>query len=161
MELYSKFMENFTLPVYDIVRNTSRFRSSLVLQKTQWFPPESLRKFQNQNLRMILRHAYETVPYYRRVFKQNGVHPNDFRSVEDLVKIPVLTKEIIQENSQDLISCAFPVERLVPYRSGGSGSQVRFFVTKEQQSWEIAAEYRAYGWAGYKLGNKCFMFWWR
>src|SRR4030066_1676770 len=152
-------MENVTLPVYDIVRSTSRFRASRVLQKTQWLPPKSLQQIQNQNLRMIIKHAYDTVPYYRRIFRQSGVQPGDIKSVEDLVKIPVLTKEAIQENSKDLVSRGFPVESLVRYRSGGSGSQIRFFVTKEQQSWEIAAEYRAYGWAGYKLGNKCFMFW--
>jgi phenylacetate-CoA ligase len=160
MNLYSGFMNNLTLPFYDLVRGTSRFRSARVLQKTQWLSPESLTHLQNQNLRRVIRHAYETVPYYQRVFKQKGVHPDDIRGVSDLVKLPVLTKELIRKNSSDMLSCGYPVKKLVPYRSGGSsGNQLRFFVTKDQQSWEIAAEYRAYGWAGYRLGDKCLMFW--
>jgi len=48
---------------------------------------------------------------------------------------------------------------LVASRSGGTGDQIRFYVTREQLSWEVAAEFRAYGWAGYKLGDRCLMFW--
>ena len=50
MSLYSGFMNNLTLPIYDLVRGTSRFRSARVLQKTQWLSRESLVRLQNQNL---------------------------------------------------------------------------------------------------------------
>ena len=159
MGIYSAFTRNVTLPIYDLVRDTSRFRYGRILQRTQWFPRKKLLELQNQNLRLLIKHAYDTVPYYHRVMKQNRVLPQDIQGVEDLTKIPVLTKDDVRANSADLVSLGFPVKQLVPYRSGGSGDQLQFFVTKDQLSWEIAAEYRAYGWANYKLGDKCFMFW--
>jgi phenylacetate-CoA ligase len=106
-----------------------------------------------------VKHSYETVPYYRRIFKEKKVDPNDIRNPADLSKLPVLTKEDIKKNYSDLVSKGFDRNNLIPYQSGGSGNPIQFFVTKDSCSWEIAAEFRAYGWAGYRLGDRCFMFW--
>jgi len=157
--LYPLFVESFVLPFYDIVRGTSRFQFSRVLQKTQWLSRDEIERLQNRNLRALLRYAYETVPYYRRVFRERGLSPTDIKSVGDLVKLPTLTKADIRKNFGDLVSHGFPRSRLVPCRSGGTGDQIKFYATKEQLSWDVAAEFRAYGWAGYRLGNRCFVLW--
>ena len=112
-----------------------------------------------KNLRAILKHAYDTVPYYRRIFKERGLSPDDIKNVRDLTKLPVLTKADVRKNYWDLVSTAYPRSKLVPYVSGGTGDQIRFFITREQQSWEWAAEFRAYGWAEYNFGDKCVVFW--
>lgn len=159
MGIYPFLMNNVTLPLYDLFRGTHRFKYSRILNKTQWLSRQDIESIQKQNLRILIKYAYETVPYYRRLFKQNRLSPNDIKCVADLTKLPILTKDIVRKNAKDLISQIYPKKMLVPYRSGGSGDQVRFFITKDQLSWEIAAEFRAYGWAGYSLGNRCFMFW--
>jgi phenylacetate-CoA ligase len=159
MGTYSFLMNYVTLPFYDLLRDTHRFKYSQILSETQWLSQQDIESIQRQNLQMLIKHAYETVPYYRRVFKQKGLSPNDIKCVGDLAKLPILTKDIVRKNARDLVSQSYPKKMLVPYRSGGSGDQVRFFITKEQLSWEIAAEYRAYGWAGYRFGDRCFMFW--
>jgi phenylacetate-CoA ligase len=159
-KLYSLFSQNVVLPFYDLVRHTSRFRYSRVLDKTQWLSRAELEQLQCYNLRKLLAYAYNYVPYYHRVFKERNLFPSDIKAVEDLVKLPVLTKADIRMHKQDLVSTLYTDRDLVPFRSGGSsGDQVRFFVTNDQLSWEIAAEFRAYGWAGYSLGDYCFMFW--
>lgn len=157
--IYPLLTENIVLPIYDIVRRTSRFRSGVKLQKTQWLPRKEIESLQTSNLRVLLKHAYETVPYYRRIFRKRGLSPTDIKGVDDLTKLPILTKMDIRKNSEDLISRGFPRSRLIPYRSGGTGNQINFYLTKDQFSWEVAAEYRAYRWAGYRLGDRCFMFW--
>lgn len=158
-KIYSLFSQNVVLPVYDLVRHTSRFKYSRVLDKTQWLSRDELERLQRYNLRRLLTCAYNYVPYYHRVFKERNLFPSDIKSTEDLVKLPVLTKADIRMHKRDLVSRLYTERDLIPFRSGGSGDQIRFFVTKEQLSWEIAAEFRAYGWAGYSLGDKCFMFW--
>lgn len=159
MKGYNSLMANLVLPLFDIARGTSRFKSNMILQRTQWSSRRDIERLQNSNLRLLIKHAYDTVPYYNRLFRERGLSPSGIKSVADLTKVPILTKADIRENSADLVSRGFPIKRLVPYTSGGSGDQLRFYVTKEQLSWEIAAEYRAYGWAGYKRGDRCFMFW--
>jgi phenylacetate-CoA ligase len=156
---YPLLAQNFVLPIYDIARGTSRFRFGRLLQKTQWLPSKELERLQARNLRILLKHAYETVPYYRRIFRERGLSPGDVKSVDDLTKIPILTKADIRNSFEDLISRAIPKDRLIPNTSGGTGDQIKFYVTREQLSWEIAAEFRAYGWAGYKFGDRCLIFW--
>lgn len=156
---YPLLIKNLVLPFYDLVRGTSRFKFSRVLQKTQWLPQKEIERLQKRNLRALLRHAYETVPYYRRVFRKRGLSLSDIKSVDDLVKLPILTKEDVRKNFGDLVSRGFPTSRLFPYYSGGTGSPIKFYITGEQLSWEVAAEFRAYGWADYMLGDRCFMIW--
>jgi phenylacetate-CoA ligase len=158
-KIYSFFSQNVVLPVYDLVRHTGRFKYGRILDKTHWLSRDELERLQRYNLRRLLTYAYNYVPYYHRAFKERNLLPSDIKNVEDLVKLPVLTKVDIRVHKRDLVSKLYTDRDLVPFRSGGSGDQVRFFVTKDQLSWEIAAEFRAYGWAGYSLGDNCFMFW--
>lgn len=157
--LYPKVIQNCIVPIYDLAKGMSRFKYGLYLKNTQWLEKKDIKQIQFKNLRLMLKYAYETVPYYHQLFKKEGLLPKDIKSIEDMVKIPILTKDSLRANSDTLISNRFPKKGLIPYKSGGSGNQLKFFITKDQLSWEIAAEYRAYGWAGYELGNRCFMFW--
>jgi phenylacetate-CoA ligase len=156
---YSSIAQNIVLPIYDIARDTSRFKFGHFLEKTQWLSRKEIDCLQNENLRALLKHAYDTVPYYRRVFRERGLTSNDIKSADDLVKLPILTKADVRNNFGDLVSRGFPKNKLISYQSGGTGDQIRFYVTKEQLSWEVAAEFRAYRWAGYHFGDRCLMFW--
>jgi len=156
---YSSIAQKIVLPIYDIVRDTSRFKFGHFLEKTQWLSRREIDRLQNENLRALLKHAYDTVPYYRRVFRERGLSPSDIKSVNDLVKLPVLTKADVRNNFGDLVSRGFPKNKLISYQSGGTGDQIKFYITKEQFSWETAAEFRAYRWAGYRFGDRCLMFW--
>jgi phenylacetate-CoA ligase len=156
---YSSLLESFLPPVYDIARGTSRFKFGRLLQRGQWFSRKEIERLQTEHLRLLLKHACDTVPYYRRVFRERGLSPSDIKSVDGLIKIPVLTKADIRNHFEDLISRSFPRNRLIPSVSGGTGDQIKFYVTKDQLSWEVAAEFRAYRWAGYRLGDRCLMFW--
>jgi phenylacetate-coenzyme A ligase PaaK-like adenylate-forming protein len=44
---------------------------------------------QTQRLKWTLKHAYENVPMYRRKFDAAGVHPDDFRELNDLKKFRI------------------------------------------------------------------------
>jgi phenylacetate-CoA ligase len=157
--IYPFLIENLALPVYDIVKRTSMTKFSHVLQKTQWLPRQEIKRLQTGNLRALLRHAYETVPYYRRIFRERSLSPSDIKSSDDLIKLPILTKANIRKNLGDMGSRGFPKSSLILGRSGGTGDQINFYNTKEEMNWIFAAEYRAYGWGGYKLGDPCFMLW--
>ena len=157
--MYSSIMQNLVVPLYDIARGTSRYKCRRILEKTQYLSREEISRLQMENLRLLITYAYRTVPYYHKIFKERGLKPDDIKTVRDLKKLPVLTKAIIRKNFVDLISRDFPKNQLIPYSTGGTGSPLEFYITKDKLSWELAAEYRAYGWAGYKFGDRCFMFW--
>lgn len=67
------------------------------LRRQQWLKTEKLEEIQRKKLRRMIKHAYENVLYYRRLFESVGVRPEDIKTVEDLQKIPITTKEQLQK----------------------------------------------------------------
>ncbi len=55
--------------------------------------PGELRELQNKKLSAIVRHSYESVPYYHLLFKRARIKPDDIRTTEDLRKIPITEKD--------------------------------------------------------------------
>ena len=66
------------------------------LKKNLRLKPPELRRMQEKKLRAIVSYAYENVSFYHRKFRMTGIKPSDIETVEDLVKIPITTKEYIQ-----------------------------------------------------------------
>jgi len=131
------------------------------LERSQWWPRHKILALQDEELRKLLKYAYDNVPYYHRIFEERELKPEDIQTSEDLVKLPILTKQLIRNNFSDLIARDFPQKEMMPYSTGGStGEPLRFYRTKDDfYNWGSAAELRGYGWAGYKIGDKCALLW--
>lgn len=79
-----------------------------------------LKKIQEKKLRSIIKHAYENVEYYHTLFKSLNLHPSDVKKVDDLCKIPILTKSQVHKNSGTIIACNADRNRCVTSRTSGS-----------------------------------------
>lgn len=80
-----------------------------------------LRRYQTDRLRALLRHAYETVPFYRRRFNQAGFHPNQFRTLDDLQRVPITRKADIRlATDEEAIANNCDPSRLHRHSTGGS-----------------------------------------
>ena len=95
-------------------------------------PPEQIRQWQDERLVAQVRHVWEHVPYYRKKMEEKGVGPDDIHSVDDLRKLPFLSK--------DDLRIAYPYGLLaVPLKdcvriqstSGTTGKRVVAFYTQE------------------------------
>ncbi len=70
------------------------------------------RDYQESRLRDLIRHAYENVPYYRDVMDERRLKPSDVTTLEDLPKLPVLTKNDVRAASDRLVSRTVDPEKL-------------------------------------------------
>jgi phenylacetate-CoA ligase len=59
---------------------------------------DEIAALQTERLKWSLAHAYDNVPAYRAKFEAAGVHPSDFRRLEDLAKFPFTTKADLRDN---------------------------------------------------------------
>jgi phenylacetate-CoA ligase len=59
---------------------------------------DELRALQLQRLRWSLRHAYDNVPQYRKMFDELQTHPDDLREPADLAKFPFTDKAVLRAN---------------------------------------------------------------
>ena len=125
-------------------------------KRTYWSKDEII-AFRNKRLNKFVVHCYESVPYYKRKFKEWGVDPFSIKTLDDLsVKIPVLTKKEVQDNINDLISDKIPKkDRIISHTSGTTGGGLHFVTTKEsiQELWAIWWRYRQ--WHGIKIDTWC------
>ncbi|OGW74803.1 MAG: hypothetical protein A2Z72_05975 [Omnitrophica bacterium RBG_13_46_9] len=123
------------------------------LEKSQWFTRERLEYYQLKRLRLMLSHAYKNVPYYSELFARLKLTPSDFRSIEDLKKVPPLAKKDLKENFHKLV--AKNAKRFNPIlcrTSGTSGHPIEFYLDKNSNILEFCYYWRCWSWAGYRLG---------
>ena len=60
-------------------------------------PYEQLRDLQNEKLLKQVRHVWDNVPYYRAKMEAKGVTPDDIQSIDDLHKLPFLSKADLRD----------------------------------------------------------------
>ena len=58
---------------------------------------EEMRKLQSEKLVKQVKHVYENVAYYRNLMDEKGVKPEDIKGIEDLHKLPFLTKADLRD----------------------------------------------------------------
>lgn len=81
---------------------------------------EELKTFQNISLKKIVNHAYQ-VPLYRDKYKEAGIHPRDIHGIDDIEKLPFITKEDIRKYSPDgIVSPTFNKKEGIVSRTGGT-----------------------------------------
>ena len=125
-----------------------------LLRKTEWFSRAELLAYQNERLRAVVKHAYETVPYYRRRFDECGLKPQAIRGLSDLPKIPVLTREDIRTHFEDLRSRDVPRRALrTGHTSGTTGTPLTLGYDHDTVWMTYAVFDRHYRWAGCRLAR--------
>lgn len=100
--------------------------------------PEEMRVIQNEKLVKQVKHVYENVKYYRDLMDKKGVKPEDIKSVDDLSKLPFLTKADLRDAypygllGTDLKNCV-----RIQSTSGTTGRRVvAFYTQKDVDLWE-------------------------
>lgn len=123
--------------------------------KSQWQSYEEQRLQQEKQLQNMIRFAYGNVPYYHKLFKELGISPEDIRTLENLEKLPILTKDIIKANYEDFKPVNLSSMKYYKKATGGStGTPFKFRFSKPDRFLSAAILYRGWSYGGYALGDK-------
>ena len=109
------------------------------LKKNQYLSPAELRALQEERLRGVVRNAYENVPYYRRLFESAGLRPDDIKSLDDLSKIPITTKNDLQSLKQEeIVAKGSSIDKcIIKYTSGSTGQPLKIFLSPVERDFQI------------------------
>lgn len=153
--MYSTIAERIVYPLGDAVLHTSVMKYLAALEESQWWSPDRLVELQNRKLRALVAHACGQVPYYRRVFEERGLSARDIQTVDDLQKLPILTKDLLRQNFSDLTARDYQKRRpFLDASSGSTGEPLRFYTTMDAFSMGWASAFRSWRWAGYRIGDR-------
>ncbi|MBI2352391.1 MAG: phenylacetate--CoA ligase family protein [Deltaproteobacteria bacterium] len=125
------------------------------LERSQYQEPQVLRSYQERRLQNLVDHAYRNVPYYRGLFDSIRLKPSDIKTLADLSKLPVLSKETLRTHLKDLI--AVNARRFLPrlYRTSGStGTPLTIYNDRVSNALEFATYWWHWGWGGYRMGDR-------
>ncbi len=122
--------------------------------KNQWLSKGNLEEYQNEKLRLLINHAYEKIPFYNRIMHNLRLTPDDIKTIYDLPKLPILTKNDIKNNYHQLISPEVKGFRLRHgHTSGTTGSPLNICYDVKTCVVHHVADWRQKYWAGMKYGD--------
>ena len=107
-------------------------------KEIETMPYEQMRALQSERLCKQVRHVWDNVPYYRSLMEKKGLTPDDIRGVEDLHKLPFLTKADLRDQypygllAKPLSDCV-----RIQSTSGTTGRRVvAFYTQNDVDLWE-------------------------
>lgn len=107
-------------------------------KEIETMPLDELQKLQSERLKEQVKHVYENVAPYRKKMDEMGVKPEDINGIEDLHKLPFITKDDLRDE-YPYGYVAVPLDECVRIQStsGTTGRRVVAFYTKEDiEVWE-------------------------
>lgn len=97
-----------------------------------------------RRLRALVHHAYDQVPYYRRMFESAGLGPEDIRRPEDLRHLPVSSREALRAAGEDrLARDADPASGIFVTTSGSTGKPFPVYYTRHEDRLRRALDLRS------------------
>ena len=125
-------------------------------KEIETMPVDQIKKMQSEKLVKQVKHVYNNVPYYRDLMDKKGVKPEDIHGIEDLHKLPFLTKADLRD-AYPYGLLATPLENCVRIHStsGTTGKRVVAFYTQgDIDLWDDCCA-RALVAAGADKGDVC------
>lgn len=114
---------------------------------------EDIRSYQEKQLQKLIHYCWQYVPFYRSRWKSYIDGPGDIVSLEDLQKLPILSKDELREELGALTTTAPGIKSEEARTGGSTGRPTIFRMTKYDQEAMWAQMYTGWHWAGYRVGD--------
>jgi len=126
------------------------------LLRNQWIKKDEIEEYHERMLRRLIRYVYSDIPYYKRLFRSINLKPSDIRTLDDLSKIPVLTKREAVANYDLLVNPAFVHGT---HMSGGTtGLRLKWAFSSACADLFPRTLWRGFGWSGWTPDKKVVSF---
>ena len=145
--------------IYQKLSGEDFFKAQEELNKSQWYSSDQLQKIQWKGLKELLVHSARCIPYYRRKFKELNISIESLQSPEDILRIPILTKEEVRKNSSFLRDTSYKGRLVTFSTSGSSGEPLIISLQPSAHGSYQAAQFRGFGWYGIQPEDRWAKIW--
>lgn len=150
-----------TMPLHKwLIRRRAR-QMYLELKVTERMSAADLKQLQLVKLQRLLQHAYAHVPWYRDAMIANSLHPEDFTSLDDIQKMPLLSKQDVRRSLYFRLFSDNHRKRDMHRisTSGSTGEPFTTYADRYQLEVRFATTLRALEWTGWRFGDKQARLW--
>ena len=143
------------LPLAEKIIGTNAFLWIKQINLMHYWSRDEIIAWQNKQLTAFIYHAYHHTVYYKRVFDELGIKPEDILCKEDLKKLPIIDKDVVAKHFKDIIPdniAKYPYRKA---RTGGTtGDPMWYFCDENTWGAVTAAKIKAWKTTKYRYGQK-------
>lgn len=130
------------------LREDAAFHAELAdVERSQWWDEATIRTRQFERLQHVLALA-ERTPHYREAFAAAGFAAGQFRTLEDLKRVPVLEKSAARTAGDRMLVEGYQGRRFANWTSGTTGAAMKAWRDLRSIRREHAFLWRQFHWAG-------------
>lgn len=148
------FITNIVMPVAEKMMGTCAMQWLHKIREMNMWSANQITEWQNEQLRHFVKHAYEHTKYYKNLFDQLNIRPDEIQTISDLKRLPRITKYDVIEHFDELKA---DDADLYPHRlchTGGSTGEPMYYLFDEQcWGYDTAAKIIAWQSTGYHYGE--------
>lgn len=127
------FFQNFMATIYGYKAKRIRYGDTYydylsIISKLQKLSREELNKYQENELMKFLNYAVENSKFYRELYKDVDIQK--IKTVRDLKMLPIVTKEMIRKNIDDVVTIS-KRGALVGHTGGTTGKSLTVYERKQ------------------------------
>lgn len=116
---------------------------------------KELSDIQLKKLKKMIIHSYNNVPFYRELFIRANINPDDIKKIEDLQKLPIITKKDIQANYDKILANGTNIDQCKLINTTGStGIPLRVYNDNKALLYSSALVYFGFFESGLRLKDK-------
>ena len=157
--MYPFLARRLIFPLQERIKSKRTHAVLQELERSQWLSANRVRELQFDRLKRHLEFAYQHALYYRRLFDEHGIQPDQIKDFADFRRIPFLTRESLRDQFGGLRASA-PIRGVQKISTGGStGSPVTVLVDPIRNSFVDAARLRSHRWFDADVGVREIVLW--
>ncbi len=159
MRLRRRLVRNLVFPAIEAAQRRPTLEMLREADRTQWWSHDALLGLQVRELDRLLTHCWNHNRFHRERLEAAGLEPGRLRAVEDLARLPLLTKDDLRAAGAAIRSTAPPLGAVKKATSGSTGDACTFEYNAESRHWRDVTRIRAYEWAGCPVGARSLHYW--
>ena len=141
-------------PLAEQVKGTNSMVWYRRIQDMNTWSREEIREWQEKQLQRVVNQAYNHTVYWRRIFDERGLKPEDIRTLSDLQKLPILTKDEIRAHYDEIVPDNITSIKHRKGQTGGTTGEPMHFLDDEDV-WGYVTANKIIAWrtTGYRFGD--------
>ena len=146
---------NIIFPIADRIMGTCVMKWYGKIKTMNKWTPNQIETWQEMELKKFINHVYNNTVYYRRIFDELKLKPEDIKNIDDLKKLPIITKEIAREYFDEIVPKNIASIKCRKQKTGGT-SGVPLLYYCDENTWGYVTANKIYAWktTGYHYGDK-------